>query len=163
MATSVPEVAAQMEDRVAALGFDLVELEWAGSKRRPIIRLRVDRQEGQGNITVDECAVVSRGLEEWLDELADLPERYVLEVSSPGVERPLVRSRDFERFAGQEVALKGDASLAEGRGRRLEGVLLGIGVGEEGEEQIRLQLPDGQIVIVPKESVRGAHLVYRWS
>lgn len=161
MATPVPEVTEQVEERVAALGFELVELEWAGSKRRPIIRLRVDRPEGQGAITVDECAVVSRGLEEWLDELADLPEKYVLEVSSPGVERPLVRVRDFERFAGHEVALRGDGPLLEGRARRLEGELLGI-EGDEGRERIRLRLPNGEEVAVPKESVRGAHLVYRW-
>lgn len=161
MASPVSEVTAQMEERVAALGFELVELEWAGSRRRPIIRLRVDRPEGEGSITIDECAVVSRGLEVWLDDLEDLPERYVLEVSSPGVERPLVRRRDFERFAGHEVALKGDGPLLEGRPRRLEGVLVGI-AGEDGREQIRLRLPDGYEVEVPKESVRRAHLIFRW-
>lgn len=91
-----------------------------------------------------------------------LPERYVLEVSSPGVERPLVRARDFERFAGEEVAVKGDGPLLEGRARRLEGVLLGLASGEAGE-RIRLRLPDGDEVEIPRESVTGAHLVYRWS
>lgn len=162
MATPVAEVTEQLDDRVAALGFELVELEWAGSSRRPIIRIRVDRREGEGAITVDECAVVSRGLEPWLDELEALPERYVLEVSSPGVERPLVRPRDFRRFAGQEVAVKGDGPLLEGRARRLEGVLLGLASDEAGE-RIRLRLPDGEEVEIPRESVKGAHLVYRWS
>ncbi len=162
MATPVAEVTEQLDDRVAALGFELVDLEWAGSTRRPIIRIRVDRREGEGAITVDECAVVSRGLEPWLDELEALPERYVLEVSSPGVERPLVRGRDFRRFAGQEVAVKGDGPLLEGRARRLEGILLGLADDEAGE-RIRLRLPDGEEVEIPRESVKGAHLVYRWS
>ncbi len=47
-----------------------------------------------------DCAVVSRSLEPWLDGREDLPERYVLEVSSPGVDRPLVRDSDYERFQG---------------------------------------------------------------
>ncbi|MEQ9568901.1 MAG: hypothetical protein RLN75_01820, partial [Longimicrobiales bacterium] len=63
MATPVAEVTEQMDDRIAALGFELVDLEWAGSERRPIIRIRVDRPEGRGAITVDERAVDSRGLE----------------------------------------------------------------------------------------------------
>jgi ribosome maturation factor RimP len=161
MATPVADVAEQMDDRVAALGFELVELEWAGSERRPIIRLRIDRLEGEGAVTVDDCAVVSRGLEPWLDELEALPERYVLEVSSPGVDRPLVRARDFERFAGEDVVVKGRALLA-GRSRRLEGVLLGLTVDGEGEK-VRLRLANGDEVEIPRDLVTGAHLVYRWS
>ncbi len=160
MARPVAEVAAQLDDRLVALGFELVEVEWAGSKSRPIIRIRVDRPEGGGAVTVDDCAKVSRGLEPWLDELESLPERYVLEVSSPGLDRPLVRTRDFERFAGEDVVVKGGAPLV-GRSRRLEGVLLGL-VGEEGRERIQLRLPNGDEVEVPWEKVSGAHLVYRW-
>jgi ribosome maturation factor RimP len=161
MARPVAQVAAQLEDRLATLGFELVEVEWAGSSNRPIIRIRVDRPEGEGPVTVDDCARASRGLEPWLDELGTLPERYVLEVSSPGVDRPLVRSRDFERFAGEDVVVKGGAPLL-GRSRRLEGVLLGLAV--EGErERIRLRLANGEEVEIPREKVSGAHLVYRWS
>ena len=161
MATPVTEVAEQLERRVAELGFELVEVEWAGSARRPIIRLRIDRPEGQGGVTVDECAVVSRGLEPWLDAVEALPERYVLEVSSPGVDQPLVKPRDFVRFAGEDIAVKGRDLLA-GRARRLEGVLLGL-VDEEGDPRIRLRLPGGEEVEIPLESVSGAHVVYRWA
>lgn len=160
MATPVAEVAEQLEDRVADLGFELVELEWAGSGRRPVIRIRVDRLDG-GAITVDDCARVSRGLEPWLDRLASLPERYVLEVSSPGVDRPLVRPRDFERFAGEDVVVKGARPLV-GRSRRIEGRLLGLAREGEGGA-IRLRLASGDEVEIPLESVSGAHLVYRWS
>ncbi len=152
----------ELEQRIEEMGFELVELERAGSKQRPILRLRVDRPDstpGQG-VTVEDCGRVSRALESYLDERPDLPESYVLEVSSPGVERPLVKRRDFERFAGQEIALKGKGPLA-GRARRLEGVLLGV-QGEREAERIRLRLPDGEEVEIPRAEVTGANLVYRW-
>lgn len=154
---------AEMERRVAELGFELVELERAGSRARPILRLRIDRPDsrpGEPAVSLDDCVRVSRALEPFLDAREDLSDRYVLEVSSPGVERPLVRRRDWERFAGSEVRLKGKQPLA-GRARSLEGVLLGLG-GGEGEERVRLRLPDGEEVEVPLAEVSGANLVYRW-
>lgn len=152
-----------LAERTEALGFELVELERAGSKNRPVLRVRVDRPDaepGQG-IGLDDCARVSRALEEYLDGLPGMPATYVLEVSSPGVERPLVRRRDFERFRGHEVAVRGYAPLA-GRGRRLQGELLGIE--EEGEgERVRLRLEDGEEVAVPRAEIARAHLVFRWN
>lgn len=152
-----------LETRVEALGYELVELERAGSSSRPILRVRIDLPDsspGQG-VTLEDCTRVTRELEAFLDQQAELGSRYVLEVSSPGVERPLVRRRDFERFAGQEVALRGNATLA-GRARRLEGELLGI-VESEGKELIRLRLSNGDVVEVPRQEVARAHLVYRWN
>lgn len=151
-----------IETRVEALGYEMVELERAGSASRPILRLRIDLPEsapGKG-VTVEDCARVTRELEGFLDELPELGQRYVLEVSSPGIERPLVRRRDFERFAGREVALRGKSVLA-GRARRLEGELVGL-VEEGGAEMIRLRLNDGDVVDVPRSDVKRAHLVYRW-
>lgn len=161
---SAGRLEAEIEARVEGLGFELVEFEMAGSRSRPILRLRIDRAgsvPGEG-ITVDECAAVSRELEPFLEEAADVPERYVLEVSSPGVERPLVRPRDWRRFAGRPVVVKGRAELA-GRGKRIEGELLGL-VEEraEGEERARLRLADGEEVEIPLEEVARANLVFRW-
>lgn len=165
MAKGVPEIHRELEARVAALGFDLVEVEWAGSARRPIVRLRVDRPDsvpGETGITVDECAVVSRGLEAWLDEHPAMPEKYVLEVSSPGVERPLTREGDFRRFAGERVALKGDSPLA-GRARRLEGTLLEPPGEGDGSPIVRLRLDNGDEVDIPRADISRAHLVYSWN
>jgi ribosome maturation factor RimP len=151
-----------IEGRMAALGFELVELERAGSKTRPVLRVRADRidaSEGEA-ISVDDCARISRNLEEYLDALPTMPATYVLEVSSPGVERPLVRPRDFERFVGREVALRGYAPLA-GRGRRLEGELLGRVQGPDGEK-VRLRLQDGEEIEVRRDEIARAHLVFRW-
>lgn len=163
MARPVPEVTRELDSRVSGLGFELVDVVWAGSDRRPILRIRVDRPEGAAEgVTVDDCVAVSRGLEPWLDELEAMPARYTLEVSSPGVDRPLVRPRDFERFAGETVAVKGDDLLA-GRARRLEGELLGLG-SEDGEgECIRMRLPGGDEVEIALDEIVGAHIVYRWT
>ena len=160
---SVPEIDRELESRVADQGFELVDVRWAGSKNRPILRVRIDRPDsdmGRG-VTVDECAVVSRVLEGWLDTHDGVPDRYVLEVSSPGVDRPLVRDRDFQRFRGQQVALKGHDVLA-GRARRLEGELLGLDSGEGEAGAVRLRLPDGDEVSVPRSSIAGANLVFTW-
>ncbi len=160
MGRPVPEVDQQLDGRVEALGYELVTAEWAGSAKRPLLRIRIDVPDaapGEG-VTVEDCTKVSRALEGWLDEMESLPERYVLEVSSPGVERPLVRDRDFDRFRGEWIAVKGRDVLAD-RARRLEGELLGL---EENEGVVRIRLQDGAEVSVPKGEITGAHLVFRW-
>jgi ribosome maturation factor RimP len=150
-------------ERLEALGFELVELERAGSRTRPVLRVRADRPDGAPGhgITVDDCARISRSLEEYLDGLPTVPAAYVLEVSSPGVERPLVRRRDYERFVGQEVAIRGHGPLA-GRDRRLEGELLGVAESPEGDV-VRLKLADGEEVEVARDQIARAHLVFRWN
>lgn len=156
-----PDLARELESRLEELGYELVEMEAAGSARRPIVRLRIDlpdSEPGKG-VSLGDCTRVSRALEAYLDESGSLPETYVLEVSSPGVERPLVKRRDFERFAGQEVALVGKSALAGGA-KRLEGELVGIS-GDGGSERIELRLPDGEVVEVPWSEIRKAHLLFK--
>ncbi|HSJ09146.1 MAG TPA: ribosome maturation factor RimP [Longimicrobiales bacterium] len=152
----------QIEERIEALGYELVELERAGPKTRPILRIRVDRADAteEAGVTVAECAKVSRALEAYLDEAEDIPERYTLEVSSPGVERPLTRARDFERFAGRDVMVKTQQKLANGT-KRVEGELLGL-ASDDGEERVRLRLKDGSEVDIPRANVARAHLIFRW-
>lgn len=174
MASPIPGIEEGIEDRVEALSMEMVELEWAGSAARPILRLRVDLPDsspGKG-VTVHDCVRVSRALEPWLDEHPDVPERYTLEVSSPGVERPLRRRRDFRRFAGSEVVVKVDNVLPGAKSRRLEGVLEGVEGGgsagdatvadEQGPYTVLIRLGKGTEVRVPSEEIVRAHLVYRW-
>lgn len=151
-----------IEAQVEALGFEVVVLELAGNARRPLIRLRIDlpgSSPGHG-VTVDDCARVSRALEPLLDAREDLPASYILEVSSPGIHRPIAKRRDFERFRGREVAVHGAQPLA-GRSRRLEGVLLGV-EGEGDGERIRLRLADGTTVQLERTEIVRANLVERW-
>lgn len=150
-----------IETRVAELGFELVQLEVAGNRARPILRVFIDRPDsvpGTPSVSLDDCTAVSRALEPVLDAREGLSERYLLEVSSPGVERPLVRPRDWSRFAGQEVSVRGKGVLAR-KARRLEGELLGLG---DGGESVRMRLAGGEEVSFPLAEVDKAHLLYRW-
>lgn len=156
-------LAAEITRQVEALGFELVQLEQAGNAARPILSVYIDRPDsvfGEPGVSLEDCARVSRALEPSLDARDDLSDRYLLEVSSPGVERPLTKPRDYTRFAGQEVALRGKALLA-GRARRLEGTLAGLR-GDEGAESVALTLNDGEEVEIPLSEIDRANLVFRW-
>ena len=165
MAPTRPKIRAETEGRLLEIGIDLVSMDWAGRRNRPVIRLRIERSPmvgapvGDPSVTVDDCVRVSRALEGWLDEHDEIPERYVLEVSSPGVERPLTRPGDWERFAGKSVVVEGYDVLAE-RSRRLEAELLGLD--PESEQSVRLRLGDGAEVSVALADIKGAHLLFKW-
>jgi ribosome maturation factor RimP len=152
---------ALVERIVEELGFELVTFERAGGRRRPLWRLRVDRPEsepGRSSVTVDDCAAVSRAVRAVLEAEDGGEVEYILEVSSPGVERPLTRARDFERFAGWVVRVRGYGPLA-GRGRQLEGVLLGMSTRDG--DTIALEV-GGETIEVPRGEIATAKLVYRW-
>ncbi len=147
-------VEALLED----LGYELVVLERGGGHGRPLLRLLIDRPEAEAQrspITVDDCARVSTAVNAMLEESEDAPADYILEVSSPGVERPLVRPRDYDRFAGRPVRLRGYGPLAPGR-RVLEGRLLG-----RSGETVSLEV-EGERMEVRLESIARARLVHRW-
>lgn len=89
---------------VDGLDCDVVELRRGGTRARQIIEVRVERRDG-AKVTVDDCARVSRALEARLDVLEGMPERYVLEVSSPGADRPLRHVADWRRFVGRHASV----------------------------------------------------------
>ena len=143
------------------LGFELVTFERAGGSRRRLLRVRIDRlgePPDETGVTVDDCARVSRRLERYLDERAELPERSIVEVSSPGVERPLVKATDYERFAGRQVLIQGFAPLV-GRQKRVEGLLLGLVEGSEDAVELDVE---GERLTVPLTAIARANLVYDW-
>lgn len=161
MKTNRAGIQEELETRLSGLGYELVQLDWAGSAVRPVIRLRVEREALDRPVSLDDCATVSRGIEAWLDEDARVPEQYVLEVSSPGLERPLTRDRDFHRFRGRKIAVTGTETL-HGRSARLEGELLGLGGKDGAAGSIRLRLNGGHEVEVPRSRVATARLVHDW-
>src|SRR2546429_8420221 len=90
--------------RLEALGFDLADLRIGGTPNRPLVQVRIDCPPRQ--VTVEDCSRVSRSLEQWLDAEGPLGNRYVLEVSSPGIERPVRWHRHWARFVGSDVNVK---------------------------------------------------------
>lgn len=98
-------------------GVELVELVITGGQRRKLVRIYVDRSNG---ITIGECAELSRNLADVLDTHDPIDGTYVLEVSSPGLTRPLKNDRDFERALGKSVKL-----VVDGQGTQI-GVLQSI-------------------------------------
>lgn len=147
---------------IEPLGFELVALERGGGRRRPLLRLRVDRiggVPGRSSLTAEDCAIVSRAVEARFEETGEAGDSYILEVSSPGVERPLVRPGDFERCVGMEVRVRGFGPLAGDR-KQLEGSLLRVEGDGEAERSIVIGLEDGE-VSVPLKDVAKAQLVYR--
>lgn len=121
----VSRIAAQAGPLVAALGMELVETQFRLEGQRWVLRFFIDRA---GGVTVDDCAAVSRRLDDWLEEAALIRHAYTLEVSSPGLERPLRKPEDFVRFAGRRVRLR--LHRDEGQGKTLTGTLLGLENGE---------------------------------
>ncbi|MFQ5689879.1 MAG: ribosome maturation factor RimP [Gemmatimonadota bacterium] len=144
---------------VEELGFEFVSLERGGSSRRPFLRVRIDTREsepGHSGVGVEDCTRVSRAVQQMLEVRDGLRSDYVLEVSSPGVERPLVRPEDYDRFAGRAVQLRGYEPLV-GKDRVVVGTLVGR-VGE-GHEKVAVELA-GERVEIPLASVARARLVY---
>ena len=89
-----------IEPTVNSLGFELVGVLWRDGRSRGLVRIYIDRDEG---VTVDDCARVSHRVNGLLDVEDPVPGEYDLEVSSPGVDRPLFVARDFARFAGADI------------------------------------------------------------
>jgi ribosome maturation factor RimP len=90
--------------RLETLGFDLADLRIGGTPNRPLVQVRIDCPPRA--VTVDDCATASRALEAWLDGGGPLGNRYVLEVSSPGIERPVRWHRHWVRFVGHHVNVR---------------------------------------------------------
>ena len=84
-------------------GVEFVHSEIVGSKRNMTVRIYIDKPEG---VTLEDCSIVSRSIEDVIDADDFIPSAYVLEVSSPGLERPLFSIKDFEKFTGKKAKVK---------------------------------------------------------
>ncbi|MDP6516446.1 MAG: ribosome maturation factor RimP [Alphaproteobacteria bacterium] len=136
---------------VQAMGYALVRARLSGDRRRTL-QVMAERTDGQA-MTVDDCASISRAVSALLDVEDPIRGRYDLEVSSPGIDRPLVRLDDFARFAGFQATVETDAASA-GR-RRFKGRLEGV-AGQE----VRIDLGGAAgVVTVPFDAISRAKLV----
>ena len=143
------EVERLIEPVLAEMGIELVDMEYRSGRGRRVLRVYADRPTG---INLDDCAMVSREIGNLLDVKDLLQDHYVLEVSSPGLNRPLKREKDFLRAIGQKVKVKTAVPL-KGR-KNFSGVLQSF---ENGTLQLKL---DDTVVQIPEESVNKANLVF---
>jgi len=147
------QLAALAEPVLNDLGFRLVRVTISG-RNGTTVQIMAERPDG--TITVEECAEISRNLSPLFDAHDPLPGQYALEVSSPGIDRPLARLSDFETWAGYQakVELKQPVS---GR-RRFRGVLEGV---ENGEVRIEVDVAElgRQVVGLPVELIAEARLL----
>lgn len=134
---------------VEPLGYELVGVEYQSQGRGgSLLRVYIDHEEGIG---VDDCATVSHQVSGVLDVEDPIRENYSLEVSSPGVDRPLFFERDYVRFAGERVSIRLRTKLHDRR--RYEGVLKGL---QDGKVLVDM---DGEVASLPLELIDKARLV----
>ncbi len=147
-------IAAKVEGLLApaleALGYGVVRVQF-NSGRRATLQIMAERQDGAA-MSVDDCAQISRAASALLDVEDPIASAYDLEVSSPGIDRPLTRRHDFERFAGFEAKLETDR-LFDGR-KRFRGRLIGV----DADGQVRIR-DAGAEYTVPFDAVIKAKLV----
>jgi len=137
---------AALEPEATAHGFELVAVEQAGGRGTPVLRVLLDREGGPD---LDAVASANAWVTEILDAQDPFAHPYTLEVSSPGIDRPLTKHDDFARFVGQTVNLK--VQGAEKR-KSWTGELVGI----EGDDVVLTV--DGERVAIPYETIQKARL-----
>jgi ribosome maturation factor RimP len=138
-----------VEPEARALGFDLVRVRMTGS-RPPVLQIMAEKPDG--TMDVADCAMLSRRLSPLLDAEDPIVGEYSLEVSSPGIDRPLTRPGDFSRWVGHEVRVE-IGTPVDGR-KRFHGFIAG-----EAEGAARLKLQDGGDATIPLSEMVKAHLV----
>ena len=155
MRITLDQLTAELQHRLAAIGFEVVDVRVGGGARRARVQLRVDWLDADAGrkVTIADCATVSRHLEAWLDASGVLGDAYVLEVSSPGMERPVRWLAHWRRFTGRDV----DVRLRD-RGR----LRARIAAVDPAAGTVTLALPDGEDVTIPVEDARDATLVVDW-
>jgi ribosome maturation factor RimP len=142
------------------LGLELFELHSRGTKSRPVLDVRIERKDG-AKITVEDCARASRAIEAKLDEGTLVSTRYVLEVSSPGIERPLRNARDWSKFIGRDAVVSADAREGQPELSARDVKISGV-EGDAGSEIVVLEDAGGEIHRVPLAAVKKARLAFNW-
>ena len=152
-------IAARVAPALAELGLECLGVEWNAGHGGGLLRVYIDSLQHDGDaanaVSVDDCEAASREISALLDVEDPIPGRYVLEVSSPGIERPLFDAAQFGRFVGEEakVTLK---LPREGR-RRMRGKIAAV----EGK-RIGMDV-DGTRIDIAEDEIESAHLVPDWN
>lgn len=138
-----------IEPIVTGLGYELVDIEYKPHPRNGLLRIYIDKEEG---ITLDDCEAVSRQVSAMLDVEDPVSGHYTLEISSPGLDRPLKKAADFERFSGEHVKIKMSMPTIEGQ-RNFTGKLMGL---KDNDVMVEV---DGEIHYLPLGGIDRARIV----
>ncbi|HZF73216.1 MAG TPA: ribosome maturation factor RimP [Gemmatimonadaceae bacterium] len=145
---------------IKPLGLELFDLKLGGSQGRPVLDVRVEREDGE-KVTIDNCAAASRAIESRLDTGDFAGRNYVLEVSSPGIERPLRHAKDWARFVGKTAVVTAKVP-GDPAGRRTDEVEI-VGVeGDPGQEIVIVRNERGDERRFPLSAVEKARLAFHW-
>lgn len=154
MASKVAAAVTAMAEPVCReLGLELVDVDYAKEGSRYMLRIFIDKP---GGITIDDCELFSRTIDPVLDAADPVPGSYYLEVSSPGLDRPLRKEADFRRFAGAKISIRTFSPIVGspiGGSRHLQGTLLGFDNGN-----VLLQQETTELAI-PLDQVAKANLI----
>lgn len=130
---------------------EFVHAEFATMGRQRILRVYIDKE---GGVTIDDCALISRELSDLLDVKIEIPGKYSLEVSSPGLNRPLVKPADFKRFQGEKVHVMTREPIDEESKRcNFKGVIT-----DSNEESVIVELDGKATETIPFEKIKSARL-----
>jgi ribosome maturation factor RimP len=140
-----------IEPEAKALGFDLVRVAMIGGASDPTLQVMAERPDTR-QLTIDDCADLSRRLSDALDAADPIESAYRLEVSSPGIDRPLTRLKDYEDWKGHEARIR-LAEPIEGR-KQLTGILKGVEGGE-----VAIDVNGFRRMTVPFSAISSAKLV----
>ena len=148
-------IEAIIQPTVEDLGFEIVRVQISGAKR-PRLQIMAERGDGTG-IDVEDCADISRAVSAVLDVEDPIKGEFTLEVSSPGIDRPLTRLKDFETWAGFDAKVELHHAVDDGQGarKRYSGRLLGL----DDEDKILIESEDGEQFALPFEDVQRAKLL----
>ncbi|MCV0332194.1 ribosome maturation factor RimP [Pseudomonas aeruginosa] len=151
MSSKLEQLQALLAPVVEALGYECWGVEFISQGRHSVLRVYIDRSEG---ILIDDCEAVSRQVSGILDVEDPISGEYTLEVSSPGMDRPLFTLEQFAKHAGEQVKIR-LRSPYEGR-RNYQGILRGV------EEQDVVVLVDDHEYLLPIDSIDKANIIPRF-
>ena len=142
-----------VEPVVTGLGYEVAEIEYLSQDGINILRIYIDQESG---ITADDCGKVSLQLSAVFDVEEPVSARYNLEVSSPGLDRPLRKTSDFERFAGNKVKVKMTMPIGLENRRNFTGILVGVEA-----DQAKIEV-DGEEYLLPIAAIEKARIIPKY-
>ena len=140
-----------LEPVAETLGYEIVKISMHGSNRK-ILDIAIDKKDGT-SVTIRDCKTASNNFSAILDVEEIIPDKYYLEVGSSGVERPLVKLQDFDRFAGRLIFLKTHHAIMESK--KFQGEILG-----RKDEIIDIKLSSGEVLVFEYSNIKAANLVF---